>query len=190
MRSANVPESPSSALHVTYFRSAGDRLPLDARGKRRAAPPAEARVGHFLDDVGRAQREGPHQALVAAVRQVVVEADGIRHAHARERQPFLLREVRNRLDQADAQRVRAALEKVGVEERPDVGGGHRSVTGAAVAQRDLDERLEPDHAARAVADDRDVHLSNAGFFSDRLRDLFRAQRQRGGVTGNENRRRH
>jgi hypothetical protein len=63
----------------------GHRLPLDAGRKRRAAPAAEARVGHFLDDVGLGQREGPHQALVAAVRQVVVEADGVRHADTRER---------------------------------------------------------------------------------------------------------
>ena len=77
-----------------------------------------------------AHRERALQALVAVVRQVVVEADRIGDADARERQTLLLREVRNRLDRADAQRVRAAVEKIGVEQAADVARRHGPVADA------------------------------------------------------------
>jgi hypothetical protein len=142
-----------------------------------------------LDDRRRAERERPHQALVAVVRQVVVETDGIGHADARDGQPLLLREIRNFFDQTHPQRVLAARQKIGIEQRPHVGRGHRAVADPAARERHLHERLEPDHAARPVADDRDVHLSSASFIGDRHGDLFGAEGQRRGIPRDVNRRR-
>ena len=176
---------------VAFVRVAGDvflagrlvhhRLPLDAGRKRRAAAAAQAGVGHFLDDVGGAQRQRARQSLVAVVREVVVEAHRIGDADARERQPFLLGEIGNGFDGADVQRVLAAFQKVGVEEPADIGRRHRPVGHAARRGLDFDERLEPAHPARAVAHEADVDLPRRRLGGNRARDVFGAERQRGRV---------
>ena len=155
MRSEKVPESPSSALQTMYFCSAvvpSTVFHLMPVGK--AAPPRPRRpdVRHRVHD----RAPGPcasalREAAIAAVRDVVVERDGIGDADAREGEALLLREVGMLLGEAERERVRLALEESGVEQAGDVGGVDRAVGDAAGRRLHLDQRLEPEQAARAVA---------------------------------------
>ena len=100
-------------------------------------------------------RDGLLQALQAAMRLVVVERQRIGDAAAGEGQPGLLLEERDFLGHAhDAAR---ACRRRGNPTSNRLGtspGVDRAIGNAAVAGRDLDQRLQPEHAARAVADDR------------------------------------
>src|SRR5271155_5345268 len=85
MRSEKVPESPSSALHTTYFCFAAERgLPFDSGRKARATSSAQARGGNFFDDLRAAHRERMLQSAVTAVREVVFERNGIGNTYPRE----------------------------------------------------------------------------------------------------------
>ncbi len=120
MRSENVPESPSSALQTTYFCAAAvvqHRLPLDAGRERCATAAAQARLRHLLDDGRAVERQRALQAGPTFVRFVIGERQRIGHAHARERQALLPREIRDRFGRALAQRVCAAVEQPGIEQR-------------------------------------------------------------------------
>ncbi len=119
MRSENVPESPSSALQTMYFcvdSRAEHGLPLDAGGKRRAAAAAQTRIGDGLDDVLGRHRERVVEAAKAAVRAIVLDAERIGDADARERQAFLPLEERNRFDRADAKAMHAAALETRIEQ--------------------------------------------------------------------------
>ena len=58
----------------------------------------------------------------------------------------------------------AAFEEAGVEEGGNVVGLDRAEGDAARGQLDFHERLEPEHAARAVAHQADVEAARRGFF--------------------------
>ena len=99
MRSENVPESPSSALQAMYFCAAclvEHRLPLDTRGKRRAAAAAQPGVRDArTHDLLRRHRQRRTRARVAAVRQVVIEARGIDDAEPCAGEPLLSSRARD-----------------------------------------------------------------------------------------------
>ena len=126
MRSAKVPESPSSALQVMYFccdRLIEHRLPFDAGGERGAAAASQPRIGHRLDDLRRAHGERVAQALVAAVRDVIGHAERIDDADALEGQPLLAFQIGDVGRRPQAQRMRAAVEEIRREEPGDIGRG-------------------------------------------------------------------
>ena len=83
------------------------------------------------------------------------------------------------------ERVLAAVEEIRLEQARHVGRLHRAVGDAALRRLHFDQRLQPQHAARAVADDLDLAVALLGFGSDRLGDGIGAHRQRGGIAGNE-----
>ena len=124
-----------------------DRLPLDARRERSAAASAQARVRYFLHDRGAVQRERALESLVALVRHVVLDADRVGDADPCEGQALLPRKVRDVFHATVPQRVRRAVQ----QPVPDEGGsrlGRDGAVGDALALVfDLDERLQPDHAA-------------------------------------------
>ena len=144
-------------------------LPLDAGGERRAAAAAQAGVGHGLHDLRRLQLQRVLQAAVAAVGAVVGQAARIDDADAGEGEPLLFRQIRNLRGEAVAQRVRAAVQEIRVEQARHVGRLHRAVGHAALRRDHLDQRLQPVQAARAVA--QQLHVQPAP---------LRLGRQRGG----------
>src|SRR5690606_18781599 len=86
---------------------------------------------------------------------VVLDRQRVDQADPRKRQPVLLREVRDRLGLAERPRMRPAGQEACIEETRDVAGADRPVRKppAVDLDLDLDERLEPVEAPRAVADD-------------------------------------
>ena len=142
IRSANVPESPSSKLQATNFRSDGrleDGLPLDAGREAGAAAAAQSGVGDLLDDLGGGQRERPPQPGPASVRLVVGDRGGVDDADAREADPPLGGRARG------ARRPRRWLTASPRQDRGDLVGGDVGVADAAR------RRSRPRRAARARA---------------------------------------
>ena len=154
MRSEKVPESPSSALQTMYFcarRRASTVFHLMPAGK--AAPPRPRRPESSTCCTICAPAPAPARGAgrEAVVRHVVVERQRIGDADAREGQALLLLQVGDLFGRAEAQRMRAAVEEAGVEQAGDVLRRHRAVGDAARRRLHFDQRLEPEHAARAVA---------------------------------------
>src|SRR5262249_11372336 len=88
---------------------------------------------------------------------------------------------------AVAQPVLGPGQEAGVEQPWDVGRGDRAVGHPAVDGGDLDQRLEPEQAARAVADDADVQPARGRLPGHGGRHLVRADRAGRRVAGDEDR---
>jgi len=73
-----------------------------------------------------------------------------------------------------AQRVRGASEQAGVEQTGRVVGCDRPVGDTTGRRFDLDQHLEPEQAARAVAHDADVELAFGGFVAQGAGDTVGA----------------
>ena len=106
--------------------------------------------------------DGVLEALQAAMRAVVVERQRDRRCRSARRSGAS--GVRNGISSvgpSDSACV-AAGRKPGVEQRRQRRSGrHRAVGDAALRRLDLDHRLQPVEAARAVADDLDVRVPRA-----------------------------
>ena len=140
------------------------RLPLDAGREGRAAAAAQARVGHFLDDrlAGRspARRASPRSRRA----HVVVERQRIDDADAREGEALLVLEVRDLVRSGrGAGDALPPWRQAGVEQIGHVLQRDRDRRRCGPRGRDFDQRLEPEHAARAVAHDLDVDIAPGGF---------------------------
>src|SRR5208283_490589 len=85
IRSEKVPESPSSALHTTYFCAPGDCSTV--RHLIPAGTAAQPRGVHALDDLRWLHGQRRVQAAVAAVLQVIAQAARIGESHSRKREP-------------------------------------------------------------------------------------------------------
>ncbi len=72
-----------------------------------------------------------------------------------------------------------------LEHSGNVIGGHGPVGDPARARLDLDERLEPEEAARAVSHDGDIEAMGGTVGLDGAGHRFRSDGQRGGVGGDE-----
>ena len=156
----------------------GDGAPFDAGGEARAAAAAQARIHHLLDDRLRSDGDRLLQSLVAAMGFVVLERARIDDADAGEGEPGLLLEERDVLDEAEGERMLAAVQHAGIEQAVDIGGLHRPVADTALRPRNLDRRLEPVHAARAGAHDLDVEAALLGGLEQSARHLFGADAKR------------
>ncbi len=167
-------------------RRLGHRAPLDAGGEAGAAAAAKAGGEHFLDDRLRPGRDGLLQAFIAAMGPVVLDGTGIDDAAAGEGEAGLVLEPGKLVHHADAFLVRLAFEHPGVDELADLGGLHRPVADTALRRLDLDQRLQPIHAARAGADDLDIETAALGFVAEFLRDGLGADAQRAGIAGDIN----
>ena len=132
-------------------------LPLDARREARAAAAPKAGIGDRLDDGGRGHLERLAQALQTAMRFVVLERQRIGDAAAGKCEPLLLGEIGDRFDQAQIELVRRA--EAPVENGFHVCGRNRAVADAAGRRLDLEQRFEPQQAARAVAHQLGVELA-------------------------------
>jgi hypothetical protein len=178
MRSANVPLSPSSALQTTYLRSACVSAP-------RAPAPAQARLRDFGDNYRGPDFDRALEAAPAVMRGIIFERNGIGDAAAREGEPGLARKVGMFLRPADAQSMRAAIEKIGIEERSHVGDSHWAVSNPSRRRLHFDHGFEEKHATRAIADDRYRLPVRCGSVGDRRRHFVGAQRKRHEIPGDE-----
>ena len=82
-----------------------DRLPLDTGGECGAAASTQPGIRHFLDHLRAGHAQCALQALVSAVRHVLVNVDRIDEAHPRKGQALLAGDVRQFIDYAEAKRV-------------------------------------------------------------------------------------
>ena len=156
MRSANVPLSPSSALQQTNRSPGGASTTvchLIPAGN--PAPPRPRRP----DSTSSSQIspgvivERAPEAGEPARRLVLVGGDRVDDADAGEGDPLLAGQGRDLVGRAERERMRGAVDEAGREQRRDVGRRDRPVRDPAVGRRDLDERLEPQHAAGSGAHD-------------------------------------
>ena len=163
----------------------GNGLPLDPGREAGAAAAAQSRLGDLLDDCRGSHRQRPLQAGIAAMSAVIVERTRIDDAAAGEGEPRLPLEERDRLGDAEVQGMLVPGGDCRIEHAPRIGHGHRAIGDAARRGLDLDHRLQPIEAARAVADDLDRHASLGGGLPERLGDRVAAERDGAGVAGNE-----
>lgn len=164
--------------------------PFDARRECGAAAPAQARFDERLACGGAVECERIPQAFEAAVRDVIVDRQRIGDADAREREPLLALQIGNLVDDADARRMRGAVEPARVEERGDVGCREVRIADAARRGAHFDERLEPQQPARAVAHELDRDAARGRLRLDRARERVGADRERGRIARHMNARAH
>ena len=94
--------------------------------------------------------------------------------------------IRNLFGEAETKRVRLPFQKSGVEQAGHRVRGNGSVSDAAARSFHLDQRLQPEHAARTVADHEYVAAARSDLFRDRAGDGVGAYRERRGVARNIN----
>ena len=105
---------------------------------------------------------------------VILERAGIDDAAILEGEAGLALEEGDVLDEAEIELVLGAFEHAAVEQAVDVRSLHRAVADAALGPLDLDQRLEPIHAAGAGADDVDVEVLGLDRLEQRPRHLVGA----------------
>src|SRR5208283_1903015 len=135
--------------------------------------------------LGGRHRERLRETLAAAKRLIFGKRQRIGDSAALEGHAMLALPERMILDLADRELVRGAAEKTGVEERGDVLRRHIAVADAPLRRLDLNEGLQPQQAARAVAHDLDALPAGLRLLGDRCGDLVRAHGLGGHVEGNE-----
>ena len=167
----------------------GHGFPLDAGGEARAAATAQARLDHRLD--GRRLTDAPRlfQTAAAAMGAIVRQRQGIDDTAAREGDAGLALEERDLLGPADAQRMRRGRQAVD-EQAGNVLHRHRTEADAATGGLDLDQRLQPEQAARAGAHDLDIEVLAPGHVEDRGGDLVGADGTGGCIAWDVEARRH
>ncbi len=112
------------------------------------------------------------------MRLVLGQREGVGQPDAGEGQPGLALEERQVLDRPQRLVGRP------VQHRRHIRRCDRAIAHALAAGLDLDQRLQPDHAAGAVAHQRHVKTARLGFAEDGLGHLVRAKGAGGGIAGN------
>ena len=158
MRSANVPLSPSSALTQTYFWS--DGVAATVRHLMPAGNPAPPRP-RSPEAVTAAMTSSEVDAIAArspARPPCARKSSGSRGSTMPTRAK-VSRSWERSQSRCSGRPSRSGCAPAPVERRGESGDvvrGHRPVGDAALVRGDLDERLQPQHAAGAVAHDAGV----------------------------------
>ena len=153
MRSAKVPLSPSSALQTMYFCSAGVSCTvfhLMPVGKPAPPRPRSPDLDTSSTMPAGASDSALLEALVAAVRAVVVERQRIDDAAAREGQARLAGEIVDLVDRAQ----RCGMRRAGPSDRRAAGrrpAGRRRLPARSGRSRSARRRSRPRPAAPATA---------------------------------------
>ena len=161
------------------------RAPLDASGEAGSPAATQTRGEDVGDNLLLRDRDSAGETAQAAVGAVVVEVKWIDDADAGEGHALLRGEPVDLVDEAQGQGVVGALGEAGVQEARDVAQGHGAVAHATGCGLHLDERLKPEHAARAVAHDLGVDPAVEQASLDRGSDLIGTDGAGGTVTRHE-----
>jgi hypothetical protein len=121
---------------------------------------------------------------------VICDADRVDDTHARKRQPLLACEPWDRSGEAKGQRVRAAAQKLRIEEPGHITNAHRAVRHPSVPARHLHQGLQPVRPAGACADDLHLQPARRRLARDGLRDIPRTERESTGIAGHIHRESH
>ena len=116
---------------------------------------------------------------------VVGEAQGVSDPGALEGQARLAAEEGQGADLAETQGMRAAVEQARGDQSVHIGRVYRAIADAARVRFHLDQRLQMEGAAGAVADDLDVSPGLLRRLGERRRHVICANSDGGGVAGNE-----
>ena len=158
-------------------------LPLDAGRKRRAAAPAQARLGNLFDEISGFSLKCRTQPTSPAVGFVVGDAERIDDANAAKGEPLLSGEIGNGFGGTESQTMRAPLKELGIEQRRDIVRFDRSVADAPLGGDDFNEGFEPKQAARAIANQADGNAAFGGDPGDGLRRGVGTEANRGRIVG-------
>ena len=162
-----------------------DGLPFDSGREAGAAAAAQAGFPDLLDDLSAGERQRFFQTLQPVMSAVIGERERVGHADALEGQALLALQPVELAHRAEPQLVSAASLEAGFEQRGDILRHDRAIGDAPLRRLDLDHRLEPEHAARAVADDLDGGAARLRFPGDGLRHRLGTDREGGGVDRHE-----
>ena len=127
------------------------RLPLDTGRKGGPTTPAQTRIRYLFDDCGGGERSSAPQTGEAIQSFVVGDGQRVVYPHARERQPLLRGQIRDRLNGTLAQCVGCALQKTCIQQSRHVIGRHWAVGDAAAGRCNFNEGFQPQQASRSVA---------------------------------------
>ena len=130
--------------------------------------------------------DGAPETFKPLIGLVIVEAKRIGDAATLEDKPRLPLQERMLLGFSDAQRVRTAVQEPGVEQAGNVARLDRAIGDAPLRRLGFDHGFEPEHSARAVADNIDRDPASFCRFLHRGGDLLGSKREGGGVYRNEN----
>jgi hypothetical protein len=158
MRSAKVPLSRVAADELQLVRTVEHGLPFDAGRESCAAAATQSGFGDLRDHVRGSERQGRAEPRQSAVLQIVLRRQGVGHTDSGEGDAGLACQPGQFVHDAEPQRVVGSVEHAGSEEARHVSGGHRSVADATIRGHHLDQRLQPEHAARSVACHVDVKV--------------------------------
>ena len=169
--------------HHVLLRSSGGahRLPFQTGRKGRTTAPAQARLQHFVHHLGARHTERPAQPHIAAVRLVVGDGQRVGEAHAGKGQPLLSGKVRDLLGEPQAQRVRPALQRAGIEQAGHIVHRHRAIGHAAGRRGHLKQRLQPEQPPRTIAHQRQGQPARRGLVGQTAGHTVGPHRQRSRV---------
>src|SRR6185312_1786316 len=139
----------------------------------------------LLDDGLDGHGDGAGQPAIAAMGAIVGKRERIGDAATREGQALLALQVRNFFRQAEAKGMVGDGAEAGVEQMLDVRGLDRAEGDAAGLGLDLEQRLQPEQAARAVADQRDFDAAGVGGAAHGLRHFMGTDGEGGGIARHE-----
>ena len=129
------------------------RLPLNPRRKRRTAATAQSRIQHRLHHRRRIHVQSPSQTHPAAMRLIIIQTQRIGQSDARKGQTLLPAQIRVLIHHTNRAIQRRTFEQT---RRQPLWQGIRRRTGIAHASAlgfHLNQRLQPEHAARTVTHD-------------------------------------
>ena len=129
------------------------RLPLDARRKRRTATATQPRGLDLVDDRLRRERQRALETDHATVCAILTQRQRIDDAGTCERDPLLVPQPGDRLDESTARRMRDGWHDAAREQRCHLRRRDVREADATSLRVDLDQRFQPVCPARTVPHD-------------------------------------
>ena len=148
------------------------RVPLDTGRESRATPSAQTGLSHLFNDLLLAHLQGFLQTSKAFMCTVVFNRQRVSDANARKGEALLALQEWNLFRQAERQRVRTAGGEASVKQRRHIILAHRAIAHATLRQSYFNQWLQPEHTARAVANQFNLDTATLRFSQNRLRSFI------------------